>query len=460
LLGALGTLAACWVVPAAAQSADTKPVEAKPTEAKPAPDPLTIRANLRVRYEALDGQFRPGLADHDDAVLLQTDIALGYTRDAVTLGAELIDARAYDNGPGSAVGTNEVNALELSQAYISVALGDALGKGTGTSLTAGRMALSLGSRRLAARNNFRNTVNSFTGIKAEWRGAAKDSLTLFYVLPQIRLPSDPDRLRDNAVQWDRESFDLAFFGGAYSRPRAWGRAGLDLYLLGLDEDDGRDRPTRNRQLVTGGARLFAPPAPGKIDFDVEAAIQRGTIRTSTAANAARVPVHAWFVHAEIGRRLASGWTPRLSASFDAASGDDRGSRAYERFDSLFGARRADFGPTSLFGPLARTNLLSAGTRLELTPNDRIDLMTAWRANWLESRDDRFANTGVFDPAGASGRFAGHQVELRARYWLIPKRLRFEAGGALLTDGRFLNEAPNANGFGTTHYGYSELSLSF
>src|SRR3546814_4408696 len=74
----------------------------------------------------------------------------------------------------------------------------------------------------------------------------------------------------------------------------------------------------------------------------------------------------------------------------------------------------------------------------------------YRANWLDSETDSFANTGVRDPGGASGRFGGHQIEGRVRYWIVPKLLRLDTGAAVLINGRFLNDAPNANGRSEEH----------
>jgi hypothetical protein len=80
--------------------------------------------------------------------------------------------------------------------------------------------------------------------------------------------------------------------------------------------------------------------------------------------------------------------------------------------------------------------------------------------WLADATDTFASTGVRDKTGASGRHAGVQVEARARRWLIPDRLRLEAGAAYLAKGRFLTDAPNAPKTGDTRYGYMDLAVSF
>lgn len=420
-----------------------------------------ISGSVRIRYEALDGQFRPGLPDHDDGVFLRTTIAAEY-RDAAgwRIGGELIDARAYAVDADSSTNASAVNALEISQLYVGADLGDALGRGSQGRLTAGRFTMDLGSRRLLARNNFRNAINSFTGLKLDRTGAGGDRLLAFAVLPQTRLPDDRASLLDNDVEIDRESFDLVFWGLGWTRPKLIAGATGELHVLGLHEDDGDNGPTRNRQLVTFGARLERPGRPGDWDFDVEANYQLGTIRSSTAPTAERVPVAAALVHAGAGYTFDAPWQPRLAIEFDYATGDDPASRRYTRFDNLFGARVGDYGPTGLFGPLGPANIVIAGARLDVKPDRRLEAMARVKPAWLAEPADSFASTGLVDRGGSSGRYAGALVEARVRYWLIPGRLRAALGGAILTSGDFRDDAPNANGVGTTHYGYGEVTVTF
>ena len=417
-------------------------------------DPLTLTGSLRVRYELLEGQFRPGLPPRDDALTIQTAIAADYRSGPWQLAAELIDARAYLVDAPGAASTSEVNALELSRASISYATGP-------VELTAGRFHLNLGSRRLAGRNAFRNSINSFTGLRLDWRGGSGDHLVVFQTLPHTRLPSDREDLIDNRVRVDRESFDLVFWGAHYSRPDLFQGITLQANAFGLNERDGDNGATRNRHLFTWGARLHRAPAQGRWDLDLEGAVQTGTVRASTAANARRQDVRAYFAHAELGYSPAWPGKPRISALFDLASGDDpRSPERFGRFDTLFGPRRFELGPSGIFGPLARTNLLSAGLRLDVAPAPRWDVMTLWRPAWVHNRRDRFGNTGPADPQGRSGRFAGHMLEVRLGHWLVDRTLRLEAGGAVLTTGRLLEAAPNANGFGDTRYAYGQMVFNF
>ncbi|SNT08865.1 alginate export family protein [Sphingopyxis indica] len=449
---------ALFALPAAAQDkASTEPWTLQ--QALGDPEGLTVSGSARIRYETLSNQFRPGLDKNDDLISLRTSLFAEYDTGPIRIGGELIDARAYDDDPGSSVGTGEVNALELVQAYLGADLGDALGRGTTASLDAGRFVLNLGSRRLVGRNNFRNTTNAFTGAKFEFGGAGKEQLTLFYTYPQQRLPSDKPSILDNEVKWDHEGDDLIFWGGFFNKPKFFGSTNLDLFFYALDEDDRPSRATRDRKLFTPGVRLFRDPAPGAIDYEFEYAYQFGDISASSAAGAAKLDVSAQFLHAELGYQFDGAWKPRLAVEYDLATGDDAG-RKFGRFDSLYGPRRFDYGPTGIYGPLGRNNISSPGLRLEVKPDKRWDGFIFYRAAWLDSATDSFASTGVRDATGASSRLGGHQIEARARYWVVPKFLRLDFGGAVLFQGRFLRNAPNSNDFGDTIYSYADLTATF
>ena len=64
----------------------------------------------------------------------------------------------------------------------------------------GRLTMDLGSRRLVARNRFRNNTNAFTGVDWKWQSELGWDFRAFYVLPVQRLPSERERLFDNDVE--------------------------------------------------------------------------------------------------------------------------------------------------------------------------------------------------------------------------------------------------------------------
>ena len=449
----LGTVA----VPAAAQ--DTSGTNAL-QQAIGSPDDFTLSGSFRARIEGIDGQFRPTAAHDDQLLSLRTTLFGEYHPGPIKIGGELWDSRAYLESKNSTVSTGEVNALELVQAYIGVDLGSALGSGSKTEITGGRMTMSIGSKRLVSRQNFRNTTNSYTGVKLERRGGDGSLLTAFWVMPQTRLPSDAHGIRHNDVEWDRETSDVQFYGVDYQIPLSLPGAGFEFYGYGLDERDAPGYQTTNRHLFTPGVRLYRKPKAGVTDFDLEAILQRGHEHaTSAPTDVTALPVKAWFAHAGVGHTFGGSWQPRVEAVFDYGSGDGTG-RSIGRFDQLYGARRFEYGPTGLYGLISRSNEISPGARIEVKPDKRWSAFAMYRALWLASRTDSFGSTGIRDATGQSGRFAGQQAEASASYWLKPKIAQLEVGYARLFKGRFLRDAPNAPDTGDTNYGYASILFDF
>ncbi|OYY65575.1 alginate export family protein [Sphingomonas sp. 28-62-11] len=409
---------------------------------------LDVSAAVRLRYETIAGQARAGLPPNEDLINLRTIIRTRYRSGPVSLTFDVWDSRVFDAGRPSAVSNNEVNGLEPMQANAAIDFGSK--GGISGRATIGRMVFELGSARLIANDDYRNTTSGFTGLKVDLKGPSRLSGTLLYVLPQQRLPDDADGLRQGAIRLDREGFDSRLWGGQIGQARAIGPIDVEATMLRFEERDRPDRATRDRQLTNLGARLTIAPKPARWDLDVEAIWQTGSTRTGLGATAAIVPVSAWFTHAEAGFSVASGWKPHLSAEFDYASGDDR-NQSFGRFDTLFGMRRRDFSPAGLLSAIGRSNMIALGGRIEVKPSSRTDGFLSVRKMWLASATDAFSTTGVVDPTGRSGRDAGWEIDSRVRYWLVPGKLQFEGDVVWIPKGRFLQTAPNRSSTADTRY---------
>ena len=422
-------------------------------------DGFKISGAMRLRYEVIDGQPRVGFNASDELLNLRTNVLARYRKADVDLALEFYDSRVWGGRSGTPISTNEVNAFEPVQFYIAKSFYNPSGAGSKLTVTAGRMMLNIGSRRLVAADDYRNTTNGYTGLRADFVAGNRWKATALYTLPQLRLPDSPGHVRSAKVRLDKESFDLVLWGGQISRAMAWSGAMLELTYFHLGERDAPGRPTRDRSLDTYGGRLIAEPQTSHFDYEVEGFHQSGTTSASLSTTAARRSVAASFVHADVGYSFSGPWKPRLSVEYDRASGDRKGGKL-RRFDTLFGMRRADLAPAGLYNALARTNIETIGVRVEATPSKRLDWFAAYRPMWLAAREDSFSATGVRDATGNSGTFAGHQLEARLRYWLMPTRLRFEFDGLVLAKGRFLRNAPNAPAEKLTRYGSFNLTAGF
>jgi hypothetical protein len=419
---------------------------------------FTYSGSVRGRYEALSGQSRAGFKADDQLVSFRTIIDAEYDAGLLRFGAQLYDSRAYGADSNSAISTNEVNTLEPSQLYVGLDLTEPFGKGSTFGAQAGRFMMNIGSRRLIAADDYRNTTNSNTGLRVDGKLGSGWSASAWYVLPHLRLPDDIGSLLDNEISLDRESGNAVLWGAVLTSPRKVLGGALETVFVKFRESDSPTRPTRDRNLDTWSLRWYRDSATGQWDYEVESALQRGRARIGAGAAAALRDVDASFSHARVGYTWPLAWKPRLAFEYDWVSGDT-GPDKIRRFDTLFGMRRGDFAPSGLYNQLGRANLSAPGVRAEFVPDARLDVMATWKLLYLASRTDAFSTIGVRDASGNSGRDAGQQLDLRVRYWVVPKQLRFELDTVLLLKGRFLEEAPNARPGDTRFYSLN-LTYSF
>ncbi len=436
--------------------ADPKPWRIE--KAVGAPPWLKLGLEQQSRFEHLENDYRAKAEGDATALLFRTLVMAEASARWFLGGLELEDSRVYasDSTP---LNTTLVNPLEILQAYVGVRTTGAFAEHDSLEVRAGRITVDLGTRRVVARNRFRNTINGFTGVDGRWTSPGKHVARAFVVVPVTRLPSEPDALRDNEIARDKESTDSLLWSGSYSSPTLAFGTQLELYVVGFHERDG-DVASRNRQLVTVGARWFRKPTTGKVDFDLEVIPQLGSSRTTTAMDDTVDRDHrALSSHAELGISAVMPWKPRFALQHDYASGDrDPADGSLERFDPLFGARRFDFGPTGIYGPFARSNIQTPGVRISVAPSSKLEAFASYRLFWLASRTDAWTTAGVRDSTGESGTFLGEHIEAMVRWSPWPKNLSLEGGAAYLRRGQFAKSAPDTRTSNAT-YVYTQLTLT-
>ena len=422
-------------------------------------DRLTVSATARVRMDTIDGQPRPGFNASDTVINLRSTLFAEYDAGPVRVGAEFYDSRAYGANDRTPISTNEVNVAEVVQAYVAVDIDAPFGPGSKITAQAGRFVLNLGSRRLVAADDYRNTTNGYTGLRLDVAQAEGLKATAVYVLPTQRLPDDLPALLDNDYAIDREGSDNRLWGLVAAYPVRSRSVTAEVSYFRFDERDTDERRTRDRALDTIGGRIFRPVHVGAWDFEIEAFRQTGHVSTGTNPAAETVEVAAHFAHADVGYSFDRPMRPRVSLRYDWIGGDRPG-RTYERFDTLYGMRRAEIAPSGLYNAVGRANLSSPAVRVEWLPTPATDAFISYRPLWLASNTDSFSTSSVQDDAGRSGSFAGHQTEVRVRHWLVRDALRLEVGTLHLAKGRFLTEAPNAPKSGDTTYSSLNVTAYF
>lgn len=427
------------------------------------PDWLTVSVEHRTRYETVDNQFRANGVGGDQVIAFRTNVLAEATWRSWRVGGEFIDSRVTLDDLGTPLNTAHVNQAELLQAYLAWSKQDFFGSGLKAELKLGRQTLDLGSRRLLARNRYRNTINNFSGFDLLVQQMDRWQVRSFFVLPVTRLPSDRQSIGSERSELDAADTDI-FFTGIYLAANGlpWEYSG-EIYALYLNEDDTDDAATRNRRLFTPGGRLYREAARGAFDYELESAVQVGKSRSSTAAaNTNNLDHFAFFGHAAIGYTFDVPWTPRLVLQYDYASGDENpNDDDNERFDTLFGARRFEFGPTSIWGAFARSNINSPGYRLIVQPSQNLSAFVAHRFFWLAEDRDQWTTAGIQDTSGQSGNFISQQLEARIKWDVIPKQVTLETGWAHLFKGGFAKRAPDAPAEDDdSNYFYAQTKLRF
>ncbi len=422
------------------------------------PDWLQLSVQHRTRYETLDQQYRArvnGVAGNggDQVLAFRTLVHAKADLNYFRIGAEMQDSRIELVDSGSASSSTRLtpgisNPLELLQAYIEVPLNNLFVEQSQSLFRAGRITIDVGSRRLVARNRYRNTINAFTGVDWQWK-LGNRSLRAFYTLPVNRRVDDD--IKDNKPAFDQERTERRFWGLHYAQS-LFAKEKAEAFLFALDEEDADNFATKNRELYTFGLRVWRKPLRSQFDYQLETVYQIGESSSSSSSN---VILDHWahFHHAELGFSFDLPWSPRLIAQFDYASGDDTSNDGQNnRFDTLYGARRFDFGPTSSYGAFARTNLLSPALRLNLKPYKTVKTMFALRGHWRASNDDNWVPAGV----GGVDSYIGTQLEARLRWQPLPNNLQFEAGVAHLFAGDLMNQVVKDD----STYAYTQITVKF
>lgn len=399
---------------------------------------LKLQGSWRLRGETLDGQFRAGREGGDQVLLHRLQIRGDLDLGNAGLVIELQDSRIGLDDEGTPTSPNLANPTDVLQAHLSF-------KSANTMVRAGRMTIDAGSRRLFARNRFRNTVNAFDGVDLTWaRGIY--SVRGQALAPVVRrVNGDPG---DNRPRLDRSYSNIQLTGLHLTRDAG---VTLQLGMFYLSESDSRNLQTRNRNLATTSLRILLPPRAGRWDFELDTAFQHGHSRTSVAATT-HLRHSAYLVHVGLGRSSMHGIV-RAEFQYDYASGDKRGSDGENnRFDSLFGGRRFDFGPTSIFGPFARANLRTPGVRALIKGPGSLTTMLALRRFSVASKQD----TWVAARLGGSKSYLASQFETRFRWDLVPGQVRIESGFAFMHAGDLARQAGKKDAL----FGYGGFTVTF
>lgn len=360
---------------------------------------LDVDLSARLRAESLENGFRPNTAEHDYASSSKTSLRLTYRGDVFYGDLEAEDARAWDFKYNSAVDTGFINTLEPLEAKIGWR--QQLQDSAEIDLAFGRTTLHWQDGRLLGRQNFRTSIESYTGLVGSYADSSGVKTELIAVHHNQITPDtqDPDALRGREAQLDPRNSDVRLVGINVAQIQ-WPPAGeLAFYLLHLDEADSALAATLDRTLWNAGIHVSRRVNAWLLRG--EASYQWGRSAATTAStDVERMPVSAGFIHTSAKRQLTASLTITLMA--DYASGDsDPTEGTYTTYQPLWPSNRVgDFTFTGLYGPLNGSNLMSPAAVVDWHSSANTHTRLRYRPAWQQALT---ANGGGFE-------FQGHNLE--------------------------------------------------
>ena len=411
---------------------------------------FSLNGSHRTRFENLTENLRVGKSENDQVLVMRTILNGQFQSDGFNAQLELMDSRQELADRDSIIGTGTVNSLDILQANI----GYSFGEDRHTSLKVGRFTVDGGSRRLLARNRYRNTINSFEGV--ELRHGLENGNSLRVLATQVvkRLPSDISSLLDNERESDESSGAEKFYALETSFPNLFEGISSEFYFYSIREKDTSKIATATREIDSLGMRFRKAPSPGQRDFEIESVYQFGERRSSKATtNVTNLDHQAFFQFFAVGYSFDVPSRLRVLFEFEYAGGDsDPLDQDSGRFDSVHGVTTFAFGPVGLYGVFSRSNIITPGLRATFNPRPNLNLMASYRHFWLAEEKDSLGRTGLRDATGNTDSYLVQHLELRARWDVIPGNLRIETGVVFLQ-----NENLSDN---NTNYLYGGINLTF
>jgi hypothetical protein len=380
---------------------------------------LDVGLENRTRFEYRENSFlRTPQEGTDYPFLLRTRLFVGIHNliDPVRAAVEVQDSEwANSIYPNT---NREVNQVEPIQMYGELFFQNVFNSGRPGYVRGGRMAFELVDRRLIANNEFRNTTNTFQGVRAHVGRLSDDwELDIIGVQPLDRLMYDFD-----------ETFDGLWL---YGMTGTWRRqseiATVQPYWFGLTQgetDDGD--PDDTFSIQTTGIRAYGLVGATGWDWDVDVVYQFGDW-----VNGEKQAAGAFAT--ELGYTVVNWpWKPRFSAFCGYGTGDRDPNDDYNNsFNSLYGFNQ----PWSRNDYFSWDNAIQPKARLQLFPLDTVNVELGYGAFWLASATAAWQRAQLRDPTGRSGNFLGNEFDVRIKYQVL-SLVGLEASYAYFNPGRF------------------------
>jgi hypothetical protein len=305
---------------------------------------------------------------------------------------------------------------------IRTALADVGASGSHVAARLGRQELVFGEQRLVGHGNWSNAARTFDAARVILRGK-KGQIDAF-VASVVRILPD---------EWDKSGNGNQFDGVYATTSALVPHSSVEPYFFWRADRDlkAESGTIGNLRQTTTGAR-WAGTLPAKLEYGVEAAVQRGSLGPDT--------VSAWASHVQI-KSPAFGPALRLTGEYNHASGDANATDGKRgTFDQLYPTPHDKYG---LADQVGWRNIDHVRASVEIARMKAWPITAAYHSWWLaDAHDGLYLATGALlarIPAGADSRHVGQELDLQFTHPLTPQ-LQLAAGYAHIVPGGFLKQA--------------------
>ena len=403
-----------------------------PRYAKNSISGVLVGMDTRLRSEFWDNNFRRNRSGGDYPIYLRSRFYMGSHpgSDLLQFGLELQESRRFNTE--FAPDDRDTNSFEFIQAHVTLYFKDFFEKNRPLSIRYGRMAFEVLDRRMIARNEWRNTTNTFTGFRGFLGQESNDwQLEWMALQPLARNLYSPD-----------QPIEGVWFYSVIGHNRPYSQwVTFEPFVMMLDQ--AKTETQNKRQVYSPGVRAYGFLS-SEFDFDMIATLQSG--------NDNGLAHKAFGGVLEVGYSWAHPWTPRFSMQYGYGSGDlSPNDLEHNRFERFFGFSR----PFSFSDYFQWENLHAPKLRLEIIPMPKVNIDMGINAYWLASATDRWNVGGLRDRSGQSGTFIGSEIDFRCRF-PASDTLAVNVGGAHFQSGEFIKSAGRG---GDSNFLYLELTYT-
>lgn len=359
---------------------------------------LRVRGEFRERVEGFDGG---GFNETREDLYYLSRVRLNATLTparALAFQVQAQDARVARNTVGP-TGTPFRAPFDLRMAFADVG-----SPTTPIAVRIGRQELVYGEQRLVGHVSWLNAARTFDGTKVTVRTTAF-SVDAF--------GTSVVRILDGA--FDRSGNGNRFLGAYATTTKLIPLGSVEPYVFWRRDVNVRTETATFGDLkqTTVGLRL-AGRMPGRLDYGIEMAMQRGSLGGDD--------VEVWAGHWQLRESLPGAGAVRVTGEYNYASGDEDPTDGVRgTFDQLYPTPHDKYG---LADQIGWKNVHHARAGFEVTPLKALPITANYHSWWLvNERDAIYAAGGAVLAriiGGAAERHVGQEVDIQIARTLAPQ----------------------------------------